>query len=131
MPETDSYLRADVFTLLVDTDFRLRPDTGTFSHYDGRPFTDEEQATVLLANRDELEATLEVRLLIDTEIQKKVGTAGLNIVLAPYDDQPNEDFTLGERDHPPATGRPLRHRAPRLRDERVRPRRAVTPAPGT
>ncbi|MFF7848512.1 hypothetical protein ACFZDF_13130 [Streptomyces sp. NPDC007910] len=96
MPETDSYLRAGVFTLLVDTDFRLRPDTGTFSHYDGRPFTDEEQATVLLANRDELEATLEVRLLIDTEIQKKVGTAGLNIVLAPYDDQPNEDFTLGD-----------------------------------
>ncbi|MGW6389702.1 hypothetical protein ACWFR1_04170 [Streptomyces sp. NPDC055103] len=96
MPETDSYLRADVFTLLIDTDFRLHPDTGTFCHFDGRPFTNEEQATVLLANRDELEATLEVRLLIDTEVQKKVGIAGLNIVLAPYDDQHDEDFTLGD-----------------------------------
>lgn len=96
MPETDSYLRADVFALLIDTDFRLHPDTGTFSHFDGRPFTDEEQATVLLANREELEATLEIRLLIDTEVQKKEGIAGLNIVLAPYSDQPDEDFTLGD-----------------------------------
>ncbi|MFJ2937273.1 hypothetical protein ACIO8G_31465 [Streptomyces sp. NPDC087219] len=96
MPETDSYLRADVFTLLIDTDFRLHPDTGTFSHFDGHPFTDEEQATVLLANRDELKATLDTRLLIDTEVQKMDGTAGFNIVLAPYSDQPDEDFTLGD-----------------------------------
>ncbi|MGW4647198.1 hypothetical protein [Kitasatospora sp. NPDC004289] len=43
------YCRHDVFVLLNDADFIIRPDTNTWSHHDGRPFTEAEQA---LANDD-------------------------------------------------------------------------------
>ncbi|MCX5294970.1 hypothetical protein OG898_00485 [Streptomyces sp. NBC_00193] len=54
MPETE--LRMEVIALLLDADFKLRPDTNTWSHSDGRPFTQAEQATAFQATRSELEA---------------------------------------------------------------------------
>ncbi|MFG2410174.1 hypothetical protein [Streptomyces goshikiensis] len=54
MPETE--LRIEVIALLLDADFKLRPDTNTWSHSDGRPFTQAEQATAFQATRAELEA---------------------------------------------------------------------------
>ncbi|MFF3087379.1 hypothetical protein ACFVRB_20355 [Streptomyces nojiriensis] len=55
MPETE--LRIEVIALLLDADFKLRPDTNTWSHSDGRPFTQAEQVTAFQATRAELEAT--------------------------------------------------------------------------
>ncbi|MGW2317089.1 hypothetical protein [Streptomyces sp. NPDC001680] len=55
MPETDIRPRPDVFALLCDTDFKWRPNTGTWSHRDGRPFSKEEQALALRATRIEFE----------------------------------------------------------------------------
>ncbi|GHI86539.1 hypothetical protein [Streptomyces xanthophaeus] len=55
MPETE--LRIEIIALLLDADFKLRPDTNTWSHSDGRPFTRAEQATTFQATRAELEAT--------------------------------------------------------------------------
>ncbi|MFI5761288.1 hypothetical protein ACIA8F_10100 [Streptomyces sp. NPDC051563] len=55
MPETE--LRIEVIALLMDSDFKHRPDTSTWSHRDGRPFTRAEQATALQATHAELEAT--------------------------------------------------------------------------
>ncbi|MBT2467290.1 hypothetical protein J7E97_05240 [Streptomyces sp. ISL-66] len=55
MPETE--LRIEVIALLMDSDFKLRPDTSTWSHRDGRPFTRAEQATALQATHAELETT--------------------------------------------------------------------------
>ncbi|MBT2451057.1 hypothetical protein J7F03_29075 [Streptomyces sp. ISL-43] len=54
MPETE--LRIEIIALLLDADFKLRPDTNTWSHSDGRPFTRAEQATAFQATRAELEA---------------------------------------------------------------------------
>ncbi|MFE9792339.1 hypothetical protein ACFYRL_11410 [Streptomyces goshikiensis] len=54
MPETE--LRIEIIALLLDSDFKLRPDTNTWSHSDGRPFTRAEQATAFQATRSELEA---------------------------------------------------------------------------
>ncbi|WP_327255893.1 hypothetical protein [Streptomyces sp. NBC_01244] len=54
MPETE--LRIEVIALLLDADFKLRPDTNTWSHSDGRPFTQAEQTTAFQATRAELEA---------------------------------------------------------------------------
>ncbi|MFD3937102.1 hypothetical protein ACFWSF_03335 [Streptomyces sp. NPDC058611] len=54
MPETE--LRVEIIALLLDADFKLRPDTNTWSHSDGRPFTRAEQATAFQATRAELEA---------------------------------------------------------------------------
>lgn len=53
MPETA--IRPHVVALLCDSNFRYRPDTKTWSHVDGRPFTKEEQATALDATRYEFE----------------------------------------------------------------------------
>ncbi|MFD5563825.1 hypothetical protein [Kitasatospora griseola] len=47
--------RTDVMDLLFDADFKYRPDTNTWSHIDGRPFTKKEQATALSASREEFE----------------------------------------------------------------------------
>ncbi|MBV2356420.1 hypothetical protein KUM39_18890 [Streptomyces sp. J2-1] len=44
-----------IVALLCDSDFKKRPDTHTWSHRDGRPFTDEEQATALRATRSDFE----------------------------------------------------------------------------
>ncbi|MEU9143617.1 hypothetical protein [Streptomyces sp. NPDC048349] len=54
MPETE--LRVEIIALLLDADFKLRPETNTWSHSDGRPFTRAEQATAFQATRAELEA---------------------------------------------------------------------------
>ncbi|MFJ5020917.1 hypothetical protein [Streptomyces goshikiensis] len=54
MPETE--LRIEIIALLLDSDFKLRPGTNTWSHSDGRPFTRAEQTTALQATRAELEA---------------------------------------------------------------------------
>ncbi|MFI6421807.1 hypothetical protein ACIBG6_30900 [Streptomyces sp. NPDC050842] len=54
MPETE--LRIEVIALLLEADFKLRPDTNTWSHSDGRPFTQADQATAFQATRTELEA---------------------------------------------------------------------------
>ncbi|MEU9159637.1 hypothetical protein AB0D29_05030 [Streptomyces sp. NPDC048424] len=54
MPETE--LRIEIIALLMDSDFKLRPDTNTWSHSDGRPFTRAEQATAFQATRSEVEA---------------------------------------------------------------------------
>ncbi|MEV7145917.1 hypothetical protein AB0O05_05400 [Streptomyces sp. NPDC093084] len=35
-----------IIDLMCDTDFTYRPDTNTWSHRDGRPFTQDEQYTV-------------------------------------------------------------------------------------
>lgn len=59
MPETE--LRIEVIALLMDSDFKIRPDTNTWSHRDGRPFTRAEQATALQATHAELEATAALR----------------------------------------------------------------------
>ncbi|NEA55606.1 hypothetical protein G3I60_15970 [Streptomyces sp. SID13666] len=42
-----------VVALLCDSDFTYRDDTRTWSHSDGRPFSNEEQTTALHANREE------------------------------------------------------------------------------
>lgn len=53
---TEPTCRLDVFKLLNDADFVYRPDTNTWSHHDGRPFTKAEQATAHDATDEELEA---------------------------------------------------------------------------
>ncbi|MFJ2215035.1 hypothetical protein ACIQVO_31735 [Streptomyces sp. NPDC101062] len=53
MPPID--IRPHIVALLCDSDFKRRPDTRTWSHRDGRPFTKEEQATALSATRYEFE----------------------------------------------------------------------------
>lgn len=52
-------LRPHIIALLMDANFKRRPDTGTWSHLDGRPFTKEEQAAALDATRYEFEAAVE------------------------------------------------------------------------
>ncbi|MFJ9585781.1 hypothetical protein [Streptomyces acidicola] len=59
MPETDIRPRADIVALLCDADFKRRPDTNTYSHRDGRPFSKEEQALAFTATRVELEEVSE------------------------------------------------------------------------
>ncbi|WP_411574224.1 hypothetical protein [Streptomyces fradiae] len=54
MPKTA--IRPEIVALLLDADFKVRPDTNTWSHRDGRPFTQDEQATALDATYAELEA---------------------------------------------------------------------------
>ncbi|MHB9759900.1 hypothetical protein ACYBSK_36500 [Streptomyces sp. BYX5S] len=44
IPTAEQCRRA--ISLLCDTDFTRRPDTNTWSHHDGHPFTQEEQAAV-------------------------------------------------------------------------------------
>ncbi|MFE7192846.1 hypothetical protein [Kitasatospora sp. NPDC057541] len=51
---TDHTCRTDVIKLLNDADFITRPDTSTWSHHDGRPFTDAEQALADDATDEEL-----------------------------------------------------------------------------
>ncbi|WP_328506467.1 hypothetical protein [Streptomyces sp. NBC_00391] len=59
MPETDIRPRPDIVALLCDADFKRRPDTNTYSHRDGRPFSKEEQALAFTAARVELEEVSE------------------------------------------------------------------------
>ncbi|MEV7357315.1 hypothetical protein [Kitasatospora sp. NPDC091276] len=56
--------RRDVFLLLNDADFIYRPDTNTWSHNDGRPFTTEEQATAHDATEVELETLSSTRRIL-------------------------------------------------------------------
>lgn len=53
MPKTD--FRPEIVALLCDADFKYRPDTHTWTHRDGRPFSKEEQAHVFMATRAEFE----------------------------------------------------------------------------
>ncbi|MGF3136929.1 hypothetical protein [Streptomyces diastaticus] len=53
MPRTD--IRPHIVALLCDADFKRRSDTNTWSHRDGRPFSEEEQATAFQATRAEFE----------------------------------------------------------------------------
>ncbi len=57
MPTTTA--RPEIVTLLCDADFKYRPDTNTWTHRDGRPFSKEEQALVFTATRVELEEVSE------------------------------------------------------------------------
>ncbi|EST29903.1 hypothetical protein [Streptomyces roseochromogenus] len=59
MPETDIRPRLDIVALLCDADFKYRPDTNTWSHRDGRPFSKEEQALTFTATRVEFEEVSE------------------------------------------------------------------------
>ncbi|MFJ6621207.1 hypothetical protein ACIQOW_27005 [Kitasatospora sp. NPDC091335] len=56
--------RRDVFLLLNDADFIYRPDTNTWSHSDGRPFTEEEQATAHDATDVELAVLSSTRKIL-------------------------------------------------------------------
>lgn len=47
--------RPDIIALLAEADFKYRPDTNTWSHRDGRPFSKDEQAHALTATRAEFE----------------------------------------------------------------------------
>ncbi|MEU2429024.1 hypothetical protein ABZ611_05795 [Streptomyces sp. NPDC007861] len=53
MPKTEA--RPGIVALLCDADFKYRPDTNTWTHRDGRPFSKEEQALAFRATRVELE----------------------------------------------------------------------------
>ncbi|WNM29236.1 hypothetical protein RKE30_01845 [Streptomyces sp. Li-HN-5-11] len=55
MPEADIRPRPDIVALLCGADLKRRPDTNTYSHRDGRPFSKEEQALAFTATRVELE----------------------------------------------------------------------------
>ncbi|MFE5710149.1 hypothetical protein ACFQ7J_04865 [Streptomyces sp. NPDC056501] len=57
MPETE--IRPHIVALLCDADWKHRPDTNTWSHRDGRPFTKEEQTTAFQAVRAEVEEASE------------------------------------------------------------------------
>ncbi|MFV0128626.1 hypothetical protein ACLGI4_13055 [Streptomyces sp. HMX112] len=57
MPTTTA--RPEIVALLCDADFKYRPDTNTWTHRDGRPFSKEEQALVFRATRVELEEVSE------------------------------------------------------------------------
>ncbi|KOG17504.1 hypothetical protein ADK35_24045 [Streptomyces viridochromogenes] len=59
MPETEIRPRPEIVALLCDADFKRRPDTNTYSHRDGRPFSKEEQALAFTATRVELEEVSE------------------------------------------------------------------------
>ncbi|MCW8383405.1 hypothetical protein [Streptomyces justiciae] len=48
-------IRPHIVALLCDADFKYRPDTNTWSHRDGRPFSKAEQATAHQCTRAELE----------------------------------------------------------------------------
>ncbi|BAJ29845.1 MULTISPECIES: hypothetical protein [Kitasatospora] len=48
----------DILRLLIDADFTIRPDTGTWSHRDGRPFTETEQNLAHQATDLELETLI-------------------------------------------------------------------------
>ncbi|CAM5397026.1 hypothetical protein AB0F92_15915 [Kitasatospora aureofaciens] len=58
---TEPTCRLDVFKLLNNADFIYRPDTNTWSHHDGRPFTDAEQAMAHDATDVELETLSSTR----------------------------------------------------------------------
>ncbi|GHB10145.1 hypothetical protein [Streptomyces chryseus] len=57
MPKTTA--RPEIVALLCDADFKRRPDTNTWTHRDGRPFSKEEQALAFRATRVELEEVSE------------------------------------------------------------------------
>ncbi|MGW4806253.1 hypothetical protein [Kitasatospora sp. NPDC004272] len=48
----------DILRLLNDADFTVRPDTDTWSHHDGRPFTETEQTLAHQATDEELETLI-------------------------------------------------------------------------
>ncbi|GGW02092.1 hypothetical protein GCM10010230_34350 [Streptomyces narbonensis] len=53
MPQPEA--RPEIVALLCDANFKLFLETGTWSHRDGRPFTEEERSLVFRATRADLE----------------------------------------------------------------------------
>lgn len=86
MPKTD--IRPDIVTLLCDTDFKRRPDTNTYSHRDGRPFSKEEQALAFTATRVELEEVREqIARYREYQRAKAEAPEALQRFLAPFMEQ--------------------------------------------
>ncbi|MFB7934730.1 hypothetical protein ACFC4C_37070, partial [Streptomyces sp. NPDC056039] len=80
--------RPQIVALLCDADFHKRPDTGTWSHRDGRPFTEQEQDTAFTATRVEMEEVHEQLARYRAYVQTKVDSpAALESFLAPFFEQ--------------------------------------------
>ncbi|MER8089536.1 hypothetical protein ABTZ57_31660 [Streptomyces sp. NPDC094048] len=83
MPEPE--FRTDIVALLCDADFKQRPDTHTWTHRDGRPFSKEEQARVFRATRAELEEVREQIARYRKYVQEKTEAAEtMQHFLAPF-----------------------------------------------
>ncbi|MFD7629333.1 hypothetical protein ACFV7Q_25460 [Streptomyces sp. NPDC059851] len=86
MPETE--IRPHIVALLCDADWKYRPDTNTWSHRDGRPFTKEEQATAFQAVRAEVEEAVGQRRRYLEYLRKKENALeDLRQFLAPFMEQ--------------------------------------------
>lgn len=82
---TLSNIRLDVVTLLCDADFRRRPDTGRWSHLDGRPFTKAEQTLAFSATREEFEiAAAQIKREGDYQREYEDAVEALPKLLMPY-----------------------------------------------
>ncbi|MGQ7750323.1 hypothetical protein ACUN29_17795 [Streptomyces sp. WC2508] len=83
MPEPE--FQPDIVALLCDADFKQRPDTRTWSHRDGRPFSKEEQARVFRATRAELEEVREqIARYRKYVLERTEATETLQCFLAPF-----------------------------------------------
>ncbi|KPL31509.1 hypothetical protein JI76_20380 [Streptomyces anulatus] len=89
MPKTE--VQPSVVALLCDSDFKYRPDTNTWTHRDGRPFSKEEQALALTATRADLEE-VQQQLARYRKYRKTVDEApeSLERFLAPFMSQLTE-----------------------------------------
>ncbi|MHB9759901.1 hypothetical protein ACYBSK_36505 [Streptomyces sp. BYX5S] len=93
IPTTES--RPQIVALLCDADFQKRPDTGTWSHRDGRPFTQQEQDTAFTATRTDMEEAREQFARYHDYLQTKADApAALDNFLAPFWEQLHKK-TLG------------------------------------
>ncbi|MBO1413806.1 hypothetical protein [Streptomyces sp. FH025] len=61
---TPNLVSRNIMKLLFDADFVNRDDTNTWSHQDGRPFSEPEQAIADAAGEEELEALFDVYKLL-------------------------------------------------------------------
>ncbi|MFJ2775954.1 hypothetical protein [Kitasatospora sp. NPDC087315] len=64
MTDTTTFVSRNIMKLLFDADFVYRDDTDTWSHQDGRPFSEPEQAIAEAAGEEELEALFDVYKLL-------------------------------------------------------------------
>ncbi|WP_328311595.1 hypothetical protein OG432_15925 [Streptomyces sp. NBC_00442] len=81
-------IRPHVVTLLCDTDFKDRPDTNTWTHRDGQPFTKEEQETALSATRAEFEEFhAQHKRYMEYLHDKDAAPDALHLFLAPFMEQ--------------------------------------------
>ncbi|MCX4753468.1 hypothetical protein [Kitasatospora purpeofusca] len=64
-----TFVSRNIVKLLFDADFVYRDDTDTWSHQDGRPFSEPEQAIAEAAGEEELEALFDVyKLLLERDL---------------------------------------------------------------